>query len=216
VAGDTPRADAPTRELTTAPTTGSEDRCTNCGSPLAHDQRYCVSCGERRGQSRLPTAQPTTEVPATRTRSSRPPRGPRVSSGTTLVAGVGVLLLAIGLGFLIGRVGHNSSQKAASAPPVQVVTVNGGGGGASTTPTTTTPKKTASSSTPKGLNGKLKKAADQTAPPSAAVQKKATQAAGKVLGNSSHLAAPTTSQGGACAGGAGCQNHKFTGNFFGN
>ena len=164
-----PRADAPTRELTTAPTTGSEDRCTNCGAPLAHDQRYCVNCGERRGQSRLPTAQPTTEVRTTRSRSSRPPRGQRVSSGTTLVAGVGVLLLAIGLGFLIGRVGHTSNQKAASAPPVQVVTVNGGGGSASTTPTTTT-RTTAASSTPKGLSGKLKKAADQTAPPSKAVQ----------------------------------------------
>ncbi len=131
------------------------------------------------------------------------------------MAGVGVLLLAIGLGFLIGRAGHTSNQKAASAPPVQVVTVNGGGGSASTTPTTQT-HTTAASSTPKGLSGKLKKAADQTAPPSKAVQQKATQAAGKVLGNSSHLASPTTSQGGSCTGGAGCQNHKFTGNFFGN
>ena len=55
-------ADAPTRELPTAPATASEDRCGNCGTPLAHDQRYCVECGERRGQSRFPTAQPTTEV----------------------------------------------------------------------------------------------------------------------------------------------------------
>jgi hypothetical protein len=164
----------------------------------------------------MPTAaQPTTEVRTTRTRSSRPPRGQRISSGTTLVAGVGVLLLAIGLGFLIGRAGHTSNQKAASTPPVQVVTVNGGGGSASTTPTTQT-HTTAASSTPKGLSGKLKKAADQTAPPSKAVQQKATQAAGKVLGNSSHLAAPTTSQGGSCSGGAGCQGGKFTGNFFGN
>ena len=129
---------------------------------------------------------------------------------------MGVLLLAIGLGVLIGRIGHtNSNQKAASTPAVQVVTVNGGSGGATTsTPTTTT--RTTAGSTPKGLTGKLKKAADQSAPPSAAVQQKATQAAGKVLGNWSHLAAPTTSQGGACSGGAGCQNHKFTGNFFGN
>ena len=90
-----------------------------------------------------------------------------MSSGTTLVAGVGVLLLAIGLGVLIGRIGHtNSNQKAASTPAVQVVTVNGGSGGATTsTPTTTT--RTTASSTPKGLSGKLKKAADQTAPPSA-------------------------------------------------
>jgi hypothetical protein len=98
------------------------------------------------------------------------------------------------------------------------VTVQGGGGGGSgTTTAANAPTHTnAAAAAPKGLNGKLKKAATQTAPPSAAVQKKATQAASKVLGNSSHLASPTATQGGSCSGGAGCQIGKFTGNFFGN
>ncbi|HUA02977.1 MAG TPA: hypothetical protein VMB27_03670 [Solirubrobacteraceae bacterium] len=209
------RAESPTRELPVAPAAASEDRCVNCGSPLAHDQRYCVECGERRGQLRFPTAQPTTEVRSRRVRSQRAPRTPRASSGTTLVAGVGVLLLAIGLGVLIGRIGHdNSNQKAAAAPP-QVITVNGGGGSSSgsTAPTTTTH----SPAVAKGLNGKLKKAASQTAPPSKAVQQKANQAAGKVLGNSKNLAPPTVTTGGSCSSSsqAGCQGGKFTGNFFG-
>jgi hypothetical protein len=144
-----------------------------------------------------------------------------VSSGTTLVAGVGVLLLAIGLGVLIGRLGHNNApqQKAAG---VQVVTVQGGGGGGTSTGSTaaarTAPTHTTAAATqvPKGLTGKLKAAAENKAPPSKALQQKATQAAGKVLGNSSHLAPPTQKVGGSCSNSqSGCQGGKFTGNFFG-
>ncbi len=66
------------------------------------------------------------------------------------------------------------------------------------------------------MTGKLKAAAQSTAPPSKAVQQKANQAAGKVLGNSSHLAAPTVKVGGSCTNGqAGCSGNHFTGNFFG-
>lgn len=219
-AGPNVGADAPTRQLPTTPATASEDRCGACGAPLAHDQRYCVECGERRGASRLPAGQPAAEASSRRTRAPRGPRGQRVSSGTTLVAGVGVLLLAIGLGVLIGRLGHNSSNQKASSPPVQVVTVQGGGGSASTarTAASTTPAHTTAAATtaPKGLTGKLKAAAENKAPPSKALQQKATQAAGKVLGSSNNLAPPTQKVGGSCKSGqAGCQGGKFTGNFFG-
>jgi hypothetical protein len=190
--------DAPTRELPAVPAAGSEDRCGVCGTPLAHDQRYCVECGERRGQSRFPVAPPAPPAQSRRARAK------------------GVLLLAIGLGVLIGRIGNNDTPKAAAAPPAQVVTVEGGGGAASTGGATKKAKASATSNAPKGLSGKLKKAAAQSAPPSAAVQKKANEAAGKVLGNSKKLAAPTATQGGTCTGGAGCQGGKFTGNFFGN
>jgi hypothetical protein len=223
-AGPNLGVDAPTRELPAAPTTASEDRCGACGAPLAHDQQYCVECGERRGASRFPAGQPAVEASPRRARAARAPRGQRISSGTTLVAGVGVLLLAIGLGVLIGRLGHNNPPVQKQAP-AEVVTVQGGGGGgggtASTATTTasTTPTHTAthaSHAAPKGLTGKLKAAAEQTAPPTKAVQQKANQAAGKVLGNSSNLTAPTQKVGGSCKSGqAGCQSGKFTGNFFG-
>jgi hypothetical protein len=146
-----------------------------------------------------------------------------MSSGTTLVAGVGVLLLAIGLGVLIGRLGHNNTPAQKQAP-AEVVTVQGGAGGgtASTAATTgsTTPAHTATHAAthaaPKGLTGKLKQAAEQTAPPTKAVQQKANQAAHKVLGNNNNLAPPTQKVGGSCQSGqAGCQGNKFTGNFFG-
>jgi hypothetical protein len=211
--GDT-GTEAPTRELPTAPLTAAGDRCNNCGSPLAHDQRYCVECGEPRGQSTLPQAQqPTAEVRSSRGRSTAAPRPVRMSSGTTLVAGVGVLLLAIGLGVLIGRLGNNNNTPS-RAPAAQVITVQGGAvtsaGAATSTPTTPATGSHAPS------KAKLKAAAKTTAPPPPAVQKKATQAAAKVLGNGSHLAPPTVTTGGSCSNGqAGCSNGKFNGNFFG-
>jgi len=215
-------ADTPTRELSTTPTTASEDRCGACGAPLAHDQQYCVECGERRGASRFPAAQPSAKASPRRASTPRAPRGQRVSSGTTLVAGVGVLLLAIGLGVLIGRLGHNNAPAQKQAP-AEVVTVQGGGGGGSgsaTSATTaaTTPAHTTAAAhvAPKGLTGKLKAAAENKAPPSKAVQQKATQAARKVLGSSNNLAPPTQKVGGSCKSGqSGCQGNKFTGNFFG-
>jgi hypothetical protein len=200
----------PTRALPASPGE-SGDRCTACGAPLAHDQRYCVECGERRGQSRFPVAQPATEVTTTRrTRTVGPRRSTTVSSGTTLVAGVGVLLLAIGLGVLIGKIGNNNNTPART-PAAQVITVQGGsGGGAATAPTTSTTVHVS-----KKAKSKLNAAAKATAPPSAAVQKKATQAAGKVLGNSKNLAAPTSTVGSKCSDNqAGCSNGSFSGNFF--
>jgi hypothetical protein len=207
------RADAPTRELPTAPLTASGDRCSNCGAPLAHDQRYCVECGERRGQSTLPQAAPATEVSARRVRTQAAPRGLRMSSGATLVSGVGVLLLAIGLGVLIGHLGKNNSPRASTpAPTVIMQTTPGSGTGAATAPATTTPT---TSHLTKKSKAKLNSAAAASAPPPA-VQKKATQAAGKVLGNSNNLAPPTVTTGQKCSNNqAGCSNGSFNGNFFG-
>lgn len=50
-------------------------------------------------------------------------------SAVTVIAGVGVLLLAMGIGVLIGRSGGG---KQTTTPPPQVITVAGAGGGTST------------------------------------------------------------------------------------
>ena len=215
---DEARPDAPTRDLTAVPTAGSGDRCSNCGAPLAHDQRYCVQCGERRGQSTFPQAQPATDVRSSRVRSTRAPRQPRLSSGATLVSFVGVLLLAIGLGVLIGHLGKSTpAPKASSTPPVTILQQGGGGGtSAAATPAVTT--ASSPTSAPRHVTSATKKvqAKEKAVAASKAVQKKATQAAGKVLGNSNNLPPPTVTTGGKCSNGqAGCQGGKFTGNFFG-
>ncbi|MBV9415612.1 MAG: hypothetical protein JO363_11595 [Solirubrobacterales bacterium] len=210
-------ADEATRELRVAPAAESEDRCTACGASLAHDQHYCVECGERRGPSRFPVAQPVTEVRTRRAYTTRPPRAPRMSSGATLVAGVGVLLLAIGLGVLIGRINNNNNASTrASAPAQQVITVQSGGGGAAAAATTTPTNSSTTVHVTEKAKAKLNAAAKATAPPPVAVQKKATQAAGKVLGNSKNLAPPTVTTGQKCSGNqAGCSGGTFNGNFFG-
>lgn len=142
------------------------------------------------------------------------PRPPRVSSGTTLISFVGVLLLAIGLGVLIGRIGHDTNTPK-SAGGTQVISVQGGGA-APTTTAASGPTTTTTAHVSKKSQAKLNAAAAAKAPPSAAVQKKATQAAGKVLGNANNLAPPTVTTGGKCSSNqAGCSGGKFNGNFFG-
>lgn len=107
------------------------ERCRGCGAPLAEDQRYCLECGERRtpissvllgGPAAAPAAlaqEPPLAPPA-------PPGAPRSNgeeprgNAVTVIAGVGVLLLAMGVGVLIGRSG--GGKQTASAPP-QVISV---------------------------------------------------------------------------------------------
>ncbi|HTZ85099.1 MAG TPA: hypothetical protein VMB05_00395 [Solirubrobacteraceae bacterium] len=126
------------------PLASADATCAACGAPLAGDQRYCLQCGERTmpmssvlagGASQAAPASPTSQVPP----GIAPPT-PRLpgSSGDdgrgnalTVIAGVGVLLLAMGIGVLIGR-STSSKPSAASAAP-QVITV-GSTAGAGTTP----------------------------------------------------------------------------------
>jgi hypothetical protein len=106
--------------------------CAACGSPLAVDQRYCLECGERSPQTSefLRSSAPVASSPP-----ASPPRpggapsggqpGPRNNNTVSLLAGVGVLLLAMGVGVLIGRSGGSSKQ---SPAPVQVVAAPSGAG----------------------------------------------------------------------------------------
>jgi hypothetical protein len=187
------------------PVVTTTEQCAQCGAPLAHDQRYCLHCGEPRPH----VSGPLSSKPA----AQGPPQAPPVSPGSlsahpsapslappgmslappgmtgvppgmpgsppsgrnnslALIAGVGVLLLAMGVGVLIGR----ADAPSVKAPPAQVISLGAATGGAAattTTPTTTTPEVPAASSTPK----KAAKAKEPTgtgssitkpAPPSAA------------------------------------------------
>jgi hypothetical protein len=200
----------PTNELVTR---AAGDRCASCNAPLAPDQRYCVNCGERRGKARFSaealTAQ-TVAGPAEAT--ARPPRS-RFSSGTTLIAGIATLLIAMGVGVLIGH-SSNSTPVRASAPAVLNL-----GAGAGTTPAAAAAATGAASNGPASTGTKAHrkraKAKVVRVVMTAKVQKAADAAAAKVLGSNNNLSKNVQQQiGGACSGGAGCQNGKFTGNFF--
>lgn len=202
--------DRPTTELVTGVV---GDRCANCQAPLASDQRYCVNCGQRRGKARFSyDTMAAQAAPAAPAQAAAPPRQrrPRLSSGATLVAGVATLLIAMGVGVLIGH-DSNSTPVRASAP--QVITVGGAGAaGTSTGSTAATSSGSAPVKSVKGAKGK----APKTVVVTAKQNKAAASAVGKVLGSGGSFSSnPTQQVGAACSGGAGCQNGKFTGNFFG-
>lgn len=187
-------AQAPTAPLS-APQPGTfGERCAACGAALASDQRYCVECGQRLGRARLPFMDDPAR-PFARP-SDAPLAKRRMSVNSTLIAGVGTLLLAMGIGLLIGRSSPGSSAK--SAGPVQVLTVPAGGaaGAASTTeaPGAAGGAATTSTGSPspgKGGKAPAKPAAKPRLPPAKVVT---VGSAGK---------------------GKGYENGHFTGNFFG-
>jgi hypothetical protein len=206
------------------------DRCVNCGAPLSSDQRYCVVCGERRGAPRfsLPATAVVEETVTSSAPPPKPPRRARLGSGTTLVAGVATLLLAVLVGVLIG---HGSASNGAKtvAGPTKIIKINSGvapaapassgstvasGSGASTS--------VGSSSKGGGSNGGFKKGgSSKSAAKKPPVDKKAAaaqqQAASKVLGGSNN-APPTVTVGQKAAKGTPGVNKKtgkFDGSFFG-
>jgi hypothetical protein len=194
------------------PTTG--EQCPACGALMAADQRYCLECGQRRGEPRLPFMDAVvlmdTVVKGPRQTPPPPPRKrrPRLSANATLIAGIGTLLLALGVGVLIGRSGEHTN--AASSTPV-VVKVPGSG---ETTGTTAT-KTGAGSGAKTGSKATVSKAKASSATGSSGQSK----AAESVLhpANGVKLAPPTTKVGEKCSKGtAGCsKGGKFTGEFFG-
>lgn len=181
-------------------------QCSACGGALAPDQLYCLQCGERRGPSRVAALQAQVRsaapVPTAGGGSATVPAArSRMSAGNTLIAGVGTLLLAMGIGVLIGRSGDSSTSSAKPASAVQVVTVPGavGANGAAST----TPQGAASSRTP----SKAAKAAASSTP---------APAGGAVVTPKKNAPPPTkVVTVGSPGSGPGYQHGHFTGNFFG-
>jgi hypothetical protein len=194
------------------------DGCVTCGTPLSSDQRYCVSCGERRGRPRfsLPAGGAQGVPPSPESAAPGPPPPPRpsrASSGTTVVAGVGTLLLAMGVGVLIGRNSANTVPQGQAAAPT-VVTV--GAGGTATTAAggpSTSHKKTSKS---KGTKAKSNSKAHAAAKPTAAQAKSAQAAASKVLGSNANLPPATVTVGATGHGPGYNKSGHFDGSFFGN
>jgi hypothetical protein len=182
---------------------------------MAADQRYCLSCGHRRGDPRLPFMDAVVFMDAVnRPRDAASPPtpppspGPRMSANASLIAGIATLILAIGVGVLIGRSGDSGSPPVANNTP-QVIKVENGGGGEAT------------SESSKGSSiggGKAGGKSKQAATPKQ-VEKGAEEAQAEVLKTNPNvnLAPPTQEIGGKCdKSTAGCSsNGKFEGEFFG-
>jgi hypothetical protein len=208
-------ASAPHESEMTAPIPPSAvqggDQCPSCGAALAADQRYCLECGQRRGDPRLPFMDAVVLMDAVKQPRQTPPPPAKkkrtgISPNAALIAGVGTLLLALGIGVLIGRSGHQEVAQTAAAP--QIIKVGGGSG--ATEATASKDKNTTGGGAANAKTKKQKEAAAKAA--------EAHPAAEEVIKptNGVKLAPPTVKPGDKCeAGAAGCEGGEFTGNFFG-
>lgn len=212
---------------------GGNDSCPNCGARMAADQRYCLSCGHRRGDPRLPFMDAVVFMESMGSpggAAGTPPPPPpaqskssnRMNANAALIAGVATLVLAIGVGFLIGRSGHENSS--GGGGEVKVIEVNGGGGGEGTESAATgesnsgtenaTKNKGGSETATKEKNtGKATKKAEQNSQEGA---HGTTEAVEKVLHSKVPQAKPEAQVGEKCEQGtAGCSSSgEFNGNFF--
>jgi hypothetical protein len=216
-------AEPPEQPVPVAPavqTSMRNEQCPSCGAYMALDQRYCLECGNRRGDPRLPFMDAVVfmdSVRQPRGAAAAPPPPPpqkqrsRMSANASLIAGVATLVLAIGVGVLIGRTGESGSSGAANTPTVLRVEGGGGGGGESTAP-----ESSGESSTGGGAkSGKsAKKSAKAKASTGSSGTSKATEEVFKPK-KGVKLPPPTVKKGGQCQEGtAGCNGGKFEGNFF--
>jgi hypothetical protein len=217
--GTLPAAPSPATPIQSSAVAGG-DQCANCGAQLAADQRYCLQCGQRRGDPRLPFMDAVVLMDAVQRPRQAPPPPPKkkrsgISPNAALITGIGVLLLALGIGVLIGRSGNNTTASAPQTP--QVITVNGGGGGGGTS-TGSSEGSSASkgATTTGGSKGKAPKSKQEKA--KALAESEKHPASEEVLKPASgiKLAPPKVKPGGKCeSGSAGCKGGKFTGEFFG-
>lgn len=188
----------------------SGEQCPSCGRHVAPGQRYCLHCGERCGDPRLPFMSAVTfmdamKSPASAGASAPPPRRQqrRMSPNMALFATIGVLLLAMGVGVLIGRSGNHSAVPTAAAP--QVIEVGGGSGESEVTPSQGGNSAAKAGATKKVSKKALKKQADSQ------------EGADSYLHTAPGVKLPPAKAqlGESCEEGtAGCTNGKFEGNFF--
>jgi hypothetical protein len=143
-----PSTDPLSREGTGAGEGSASARCTACDAPIASDQRYCLQCGERlapiSGFLLGRGGEATREQPPEGTPLTPPGLAPPPSQATAprsnvlgVLAGVGVLLLAMGVGVLIGRAG-NSRTPAKPEVITQLAPASSTGAGAATAAATFT------------------------------------------------------------------------------
>jgi hypothetical protein len=203
----------PTTPEVHAPAAQGGDRCASCGALLAPDQRYCLECGQRRGDPRLPFMDAVVLMEAVKRPGQAPPTPAKrkrsgISPNAALIAGIGTLLLALGIGVLIGRSGNN--EVAAPAQQAPIVIHSGGSGGGEEATASTAGKGTATGG--KGSKAKTKKQKEV-----ALKESEKHPAAEEVLKPTAgvKLPPPTAQPGDSCEEGtAGCEHGKQTGNYF--
>lgn len=185
------------------PLPGMREQCPVCGAPTAPDQRYCVECGQRLALARPLFMREDARRASAASESSSSSRQSRwrMTPSSTLIAGIGTLLLAMGVGVLIGHLGQSSSPAHTTTPILTVPST----GAAGTSTTATTPGQTSTSAS--GATGSSSAAKTSTAKTATPTTTAPTKAAAKP-------ANPTVTVG-QKGSGKGYQHGHFTGHFFG-
>jgi hypothetical protein len=114
-------------------TPATPDRCPSCGAAMAPDQRYCLSCGVRRGAPRV-AATPADGTPAAPVPTTVAQQRPGDVSPLAAVIGIALLGGMLLIGVLIGRSGSDDTPA-----PAPIVQVDSGTTPGATTTTPTTP-----------------------------------------------------------------------------
>jgi hypothetical protein len=230
----TPPLTQATQAIGAMPGAASGEACPNCGAGMSPDQRYCLNCGHRRGDPRLPFMDAVVFMeamsgppggPAAAPPPPPPEQKPRFNPSATLIAGIATLILAVGVGVLIGQSGNNGSAPAAATPQVIKVEGNGTGGGEESAGTGGQGSEASAGATKKKSN--KKQASKGKASPKQAKKAEAKAETGEsgtaksveeVIKpeNGVKIAPPEQKIGGECEEGtAGCTGGKFEGEFFG-
>jgi hypothetical protein len=112
--------------------------CDECGAPLAADQRYCLNCGRRRGEPRLPFEQHLTGAGEASQPPARLASGARRPSGEWSPMWAAAGLAALGVMLVIGVLLGKGSDEApvvkvgGSVPATASTAADSGNGGAAT------------------------------------------------------------------------------------
>jgi hypothetical protein len=225
--GTDPEGDRSVPPSAVGPT--ANDACPTCSARMAPDQRYCLGCGHRRGDPRLPfmdavVFMDAVKQPSKAEAAAATPPPPSSSGGksgfspqSTLIAGVATLVLAVGVGVLIGRSGNSEAAPVANNTP-QIIKV-GGNEGEEETESATGGKeaKGKESKKAKGKGGK-KNAAKEKSPELEEGANGGSKASQEVLHTAPGVkeAKPEASVGETCEKGtAGCsEGGEFDGSFF--
>lgn len=90
--------------------------CEECGAPVDHVQRYCVTCGAHRRHVADPAARYLSATTAraresTRASSAPPAARPRRSSGLGVAMMLAVIPVAVAVGVAVGRSSNNEDAK---------------------------------------------------------------------------------------------------------
>lgn len=123
-------------EIPQTPRLGEEgEACLQCSTTLATDQRYCLNCGERRAEARLPFMEilrgdgdgdRLREVEREVELAPVPPPS-RLLTAPMGVAAMALLVLALGVGVLIGDDSEPQARPVALTQPAPVINVQAGG-----------------------------------------------------------------------------------------